>query len=100
MQRSAIGSDYFLMDGTSLPQAPSQQPYSHWSWFHPTANGTRHYDCVLAQRSHTYDQYMGDPADPAQLADISMYTMGSGDDRCADVELRAAAPSPPQPLRH
>jgi hypothetical protein len=81
VQRAALGSDYLLMDGSSLPQAPSQQPYSHWSWYHPAANGTANYDCVLAQRAHTYDMFIGDPSDPAHLADISMYSMGTSDDR-------------------
>jgi hypothetical protein len=40
-------------------QAASNLPYAHWTWYQPTARAYPAYDCVVAVKAYSYEQYTG-----------------------------------------
>jgi hypothetical protein len=73
MSRAGLGSPYTYLDGAQPPQLATNEPYAHWSWYHPKAANTSGYDCVLAYSSYRYSGFTGNDTaasqcDPAAYA--------------------------------
>jgi hypothetical protein len=62
VRRANASAEYALVDGTPLPQVPSESPYAHWNWYQPIASIHAEYSCVMA-----YNAYRWGPAGPGSL---------------------------------
>jgi hypothetical protein len=52
IQREGAGAPFAYLDGGSLPQLPSNDPYAHWNWYQPLAANHSLYNCVMAYNAY------------------------------------------------
>ncbi len=52
LRRANASAAYAFLDGSSLPQVPSNTPYAHWNWYQPVAANHSDYHCVMAYNAY------------------------------------------------
>jgi hypothetical protein len=50
--RANASAKYTLLDGTAMPQSPSESPYAHWNWYQPISASHQSYSCVMAYNAY------------------------------------------------
>jgi hypothetical protein len=53
-RRANASSDFTLVDGTPVPQVPTESPYAHWNWYQPIAASHPDYSCVMAYNAYRW----------------------------------------------
>jgi hypothetical protein len=74
VKRAGTGAAYeYSSTPPELPQAVSNAPYAHWSWYHTIANRSSGYDCVIAQQAFKFELFIGDTNNSAHVTDSRYY---------------------------
>jgi hypothetical protein len=52
IRRANTSSPFAYLDGSALPQLPSNSPYAHWNWYQPLAANHSLYNCAMAYNAY------------------------------------------------